>query len=258
MQIKDDLEIQSWEQFGAHDPLWAIITDSDKRGQRWDVEKFFKTGEAEIASVIGYLQKVSPIYGRKGKALDFGCGVGRLTQALGSYYDEVCGVDVSSSMIKYANEYNKKPHCTFVVNQKDDLSIFPNESFDFVYSNITLQHLEKYHSKRYIQEFVRLLKPHGILLFQLPSHTNWTGKGILVRLLPDRVADVLRGNTFTQLLLSVFGKHNIQFIKMRGTGRQEVQSMLAAAGAKILDVQDDHAAGSCWISYRYCAIKTNP
>ncbi len=44
-----------------------------------------------------------------GKALDFGCGVGRLTQALADYFNEVAGVDVSPTMVNKALEYNKKP-----------------------------------------------------------------------------------------------------------------------------------------------------
>ena len=41
--------------------------------------------------------------------LDIGCGVGRLTQALSSRFDECWGVDIAPSMIESANKLNRCP-----------------------------------------------------------------------------------------------------------------------------------------------------
>ena len=38
-----------------------------------------------------------------------------------------------------------------------------------VYSNIVLQHIHPHYSKQYLKEFLRVLKPGGMLVFQLPS-----------------------------------------------------------------------------------------
>ena len=38
---------RSWERFGRVDPLWAIVTWPGKKGNKWDPEEFFQTGEAE-------------------------------------------------------------------------------------------------------------------------------------------------------------------------------------------------------------------
>jgi len=75
---------QSWDEFGRKDPLWAILTDPVKRNRKWGLAEFFKTGELEIAQVMNYIETLRvPLQGRR--ALDFGCGVGRLTQALSPY-----------------------------------------------------------------------------------------------------------------------------------------------------------------------------
>jgi len=102
--------------------------------------------------------------------LDFGCGVGRLTQAFCDYFAECHGVDIAPSMIELADRYNRRGaaaryHC----NDRDDLSLFGDGTFCFVYSNLVLQHMEPAYSRKYIREFLRVLQPGGIALFQLPG-----------------------------------------------------------------------------------------
>jgi hypothetical protein len=42
---------------------------------------------------------------------------------------------------------------------------------------------------------------------------------------------------------------------MNAVPRAEVLELLSAAGARVLDVVEDDAAGSGWISFRYAATK---
>lgn len=105
--------------------------------------------------------------GNNGRALDFGCGVGRLSKALHFYFEEVCGVDISEEMVRLAREF--APECTFIFNQRNDLNVFQTDSFDFVYSGRVLQHQRsKETAKCYIAEFIRVIKPRGIIVFQMP------------------------------------------------------------------------------------------
>lgn len=57
-------------------------------------------------ALIEYVRSLNIDCPRK-HALDFGCGVGRLTQALAAHFDEVTGVDISPSMIKLAKKYSR-------------------------------------------------------------------------------------------------------------------------------------------------------
>jgi SAM-dependent methyltransferase len=163
-------ELQTnWDQFGRTDPMWAILTHQDKRGNGWRPDEFFATGRQEIADVLGYLAGLGLPKARRA-ALDFGCGLGRLTQALGEHFEWVTGVDIAPSMIEGARRHNRHgDRCRYVVNGRDDLSVFPDSSFDLIYSNIVLQHMKPEYSRRYIREFVRLLTPGGAAVFQIPS-----------------------------------------------------------------------------------------
>ena len=65
---------QTWDYLGEHDPLWAILSFPQKRGNRWQLEEFFATGQDEIDAVLQAVADRFPDVPR-GCALDFGCGV---------------------------------------------------------------------------------------------------------------------------------------------------------------------------------------
>ena len=107
---------QDWDHLAEIDPFWAVLTRRGRKGGRWDVDEFFATGEAEVAhvsSVAGKLGRPA----RAARALDFGCGVGRLTRALGTRFDAALGVDISAVMVERAKQLNVGfPACAFRVN----------------------------------------------------------------------------------------------------------------------------------------------
>lgn len=167
MELK---ELQrNWNAFGETDPLGAILTEPDKVGGNWEKGEFFGRGIDEIDQVMDYVWSLG-LTPRRGRALDFGCGVGRLTQALCRYFDRCHGVDIAPSMIQLAHAYNRfGPRCRYHLNAVDDLSLFPDGHFDFIYSNIVLQHMRTEYSRNYIKEFIRILASGGLAIFQLPS-----------------------------------------------------------------------------------------
>jgi hypothetical protein len=50
------------------------------------------------------------------------------------------------------------------------LKTFSDNSVDLIYTNIVLQHVTPDVTVAYLREFLRILKPAGVLVFQLPSH----------------------------------------------------------------------------------------
>jgi SAM-dependent methyltransferase len=125
---------ETWESLGQTDPLWAILSTEETRGNHWDLATFFQTGEDEVERLF-YLLKGLDISFSRGRALDFGCGVGRVTQALATRFDSVDGVDIAASMIRRASEYNRhQDRCTYHVNASSDLRLFKTSTFDVVYA----------------------------------------------------------------------------------------------------------------------------
>ena len=97
-----------WDRHARRDPLWAILSDPARKGGRWDLGRFMQTGVGEVASLLYQLQTLGLDVGR-GEVLDFGCGVGRLSQALAPHFQRVTGVDISAEMIEQAQSLNRFP-----------------------------------------------------------------------------------------------------------------------------------------------------
>lgn len=160
-----------WDALALDDPLWAVLSDPERRGRRWDLNEFMKTGEREVALLFHRLQELGlPCSERT--ALDFGCGVGRLTQALARRFSTATGVDISSAMIDLARRVSRRPNAFYVQSPGADpnLEALPAAPFDFIYSNIVLQHVPPDLAARCIGSMSRALAPQGVLVFQLPSH----------------------------------------------------------------------------------------
>lgn len=161
--------------------------EPEKRGGLWDRVEFFDTGKREITKVLGHLSSLGLV--PTGTALDFGCGVGRLTQALASHFSECWGVDISPRMLQHARAFNRFPStCHYVVNDAPDLKRFPDHRFNFIYSNIALQHIPTRYSLAYLREFNRILSPGGILAFQIIDVSD-SGVGTRLRFYGDRLRE---------------------------------------------------------------------
>ncbi len=265
MELKE-LQRNSNE-FGKRDPLWAIITWGDKKGGKWNADEFFETGKQEIREVMQYVEKLGLLQ-QRGRALDFGCGVGRLTQALANYFEEVVGIDIAPSMVKLAKQYNRfGARCIYYVNGADDLRLFSDQEFHFIYSNIVLQHMRPDYSKSYIKEFLRVLKPQGVLIFQLPSRDLATPRHIeTLNELVHNPSPVMESGWVKGFIKRyvpelfwkwyVDRKYAVQESKMEmyGIERAEVEEFLRNNGAHVVDVVQDGPTGG-WESFRYCVTK---
>jgi SAM-dependent methyltransferase len=164
-----------WEDAARKDPLWAILSDPAKRNRAWTLDEFFETGRRDIARLFADLRTLDTSL-EPGDALDFGCGVGRLTQALAPSFQRVTGVDISPTMIRLAGRLNRFPdRVRYLVNARPDLAVLPPASFDFVYSDIALQHIPPDQSRAYIAEFLRVLRPGGFAVFQLTAEHREAG-----------------------------------------------------------------------------------
>ena len=182
---------EAWNDWGKVDPLYAILTDPKYRHGGGDISEFLQGGEETVNGVLAQADEFA-IGQSRDAALDFGCGIGRLTGALSQYFANVTGVDIAPSMIKAARRlHSDKDNCEFLLNGHNDLRWIPDRSVDFVLSLLVLQHLESTAViESLLSEFVRVLRPGGAIVVQLPlkvpSHEiplpSWrTRSGVKVR-----------------------------------------------------------------------------
>lgn len=202
--------------------MFFILTDPDKKDRGWKPEEFFAHGREEIDTVLARLDELDLRNGRRERAMDFGCGVGRLTQALAGHYRCVDGVDCSAEMVRQARQLSESKRVAYWLNDTPDLEAF-KPGYDFVYSVITLQHMPPELQEGYVGEFVRVLRPGGLAVFQLPEGS--------------------------------YLDHPQPWLSMWGQDRDTVQDWVAAAGGRVIDVERSNHSGDGWVGWRYTAVK---
>jgi SAM-dependent methyltransferase len=166
-------EENSWEEKARENPLYAVMTvpelaDADSGAfTEKQLVMFFSKGRALYETHVKPLIALLPGSNRDPLVVEYGCGLGRILKAAAADGHRCAGVDISQTMLD---------HCKALVPEVRDLYLLrndgrcelPAESADIVYSYAVLQHVEKLSSYLLaVDEMCRLLKPGGILGFQI-------------------------------------------------------------------------------------------
>lgn len=234
---------QGWDELAELDPFWAIL-GSRARDTDFDLDAFFASGEVELSSVLdtAATSGVSPPFGQ---ALDFGCGLGRLVRAMSAGFEECVGIDVSARMVERARALNAdRPNCSFAVRQGSELG-YDTGSFDFVYSRLVLQHLSRSAAVRAVAELVRVARPGGLVVFQVPWQMPLRN-----RVQPRRrLWHALRAiGVPARVLHGPLGLHPVSLIAVP---EPEIRAVVERAGAAIVLAEPDDQAAPPARSYRY-------
>jgi ubiquinone/menaquinone biosynthesis C-methylase UbiE len=184
-----------------------------RRGQ--DDAGFLATAKDVIIGLEWELKRVPAEKRAAWKALEIGCGPGRLMLPMSRHFAEIHGVDVSDEMVARAKEMLKDvPNAQAHATDGASLKLFGDDFFDFVYSYAVFQHIPSREVVfDYMNEIRRVLKPGGFARLQfngLPrnssiddSYTTWAGARF-------SASEILE---FTQ-------SHGLQVLTLEGTATQ--------------------------------------
>lgn len=150
-----------------------------------DEEEFFATAREMAMALERELKRLPRTSNtRCRRALEIGCGPGRLMRPLSRHFGEIHGVDVSDEMIARARKNLASiPHAHPHHTNGADLAAFADDSFDFVYSYAVFQHIPSREVVfNYLNEARRVLKNGGILRAQINGldddvryYDTWSG-----------------------------------------------------------------------------------
>lgn len=172
-----------------------------------DEEEFYATAYETVYGLEYELKRFPRHANRRAwRALEIGCGPGRLMRPLSRHFGEIHGVDVSDEMIGLARQRLRDiPHAHPHVSYGADLRQFADESFDLVYSYAVFQHIpDRAVVMSYLKEARRVLKTGGLFWFQVnglpeadaPPDT-WNG----VKFRPEEVVAFANENDFQMYTL---------------------------------------------------------
>jgi ubiquinone/menaquinone biosynthesis C-methylase UbiE len=154
-----------WKTLGNLDPYYGVLSDPKFKLDKIDGpgrDEFFATGVQHVDYVLDAL-KADFGFAPRGKALDFGCGVGRITKALAPHFDTVVGLDISPGMLAQARA-NVTTYGIDNVTYSSSTSgeYLDAESYDFVHTYIVLQHIPTKIGEEIIRKMLNSTKIGGV------------------------------------------------------------------------------------------------
>jgi SAM-dependent methyltransferase len=210
-----DRSADDWNVLGETEPFFAVLTDERflrERMSEEDRDAFFASGEADIAHLIDLIAR--PDFAPK-SALDFGCGVGRLTRALAKRIERVAGVDVAPSMLRIARE--NVPQATFS-------NEIPDQRFDLIVSLIVFQHIPVRRGEQLLYELLSHLSDDGVAALQF----TFRRPGSFLR----RIARAIRGRVplVHRIAQRMRGERPMPYMQMNEYDLERVTAILLRHG----------------------------
>jgi SAM-dependent methyltransferase len=95
--------------------------------------------------------------------------------------------------------------------------MFPDTNYDFICSVISLHHIPPQFQRRYIRDFLRVLKPGGVAYFQTIHAHGWR------RLVPNFFADWVRKRR----------SHGEPIIPLYGLSDAEIRRIITSNNGKV-------------------------
>lgn len=152
---------EDWAEIGSTEPFFGVITHERFKRDVIDdaaIADFFASGQGDIDRQLAHMRA---LYGefQPNSALDFGCGVGRLTRPLAALTGDAVGVDISPGMLAEARR-TPVDGATFV-------DAIPDRHFDWVFSLTVLQHIPPERGYDIIHRLLRAVAPGGGITLQV-------------------------------------------------------------------------------------------
>ena len=169
---------QDWDERARVDAFHYIASWRED----WTEESFFQSGEKDYEAMVAPLLARSCWQPTGKTMLELGCGAGRMTKAFAARFGHVVALDISTEMLARAKALlPEASNIAWKLGNGSDLSEIPDQSVDFAFSYIVLQHMPTRElTLTYIREMLRVLKEGGVFLFQyngLERPTmNWKGR----------------------------------------------------------------------------------
>lgn len=134
-----------WEELAATDAYFAVATYDRYRSGAIDDDarhEFFESGRRHVEEVWNSFGERYGAVPRPVRALDYGCGVGRVLLPLAERCKTVTGVDISDVMLEQTRENAEKRGVSNVQLIGVDEFERGGGNYDFVHSYIVLQHIK--------------------------------------------------------------------------------------------------------------------
>jgi len=224
LQLMFDRIAKAWQDFGHTEPHWSVMVDEAFKQAHIgeNIEAFYDSGKHDVEFFLNFVRRsgISPSFE---KALDYGCGVGRLTMALSDYARHVTGLDISPPHLRLGTERARDQGIANVafetVAKVADLDRYTG--FDLVISRIVLQHNPPPVMAAIYAKLLLALAPGGMAVVQMPTYIHQQSFSAARYLDTDQPQ-----------------------MEMNGLPQSIIFSIIEEAGCRVLEVREDESTGN--------------
>ena len=163
------MDDNKWDDFAKKNPEYYILTRDVDYSTREGKRIFFESGKKFTNKT---LKNVSPLLPDKERALEIGCGIGRLTLPHSNYFDEVIAVDIAPTMLaklkENAAKFGHENIKTYISSER-----WWQFKISYAYSYLVFQHIEDVGIiEQYISRIASCLKRGGIAQIQFDTRNT--------------------------------------------------------------------------------------
>jgi SAM-dependent methyltransferase len=165
-----------WEHYGSKDPYYGVLSIPEFHSDRMSDEakaKFFASGVVDVDS---YIELAQSTYGALNfdTALDYGCGVGRLSRRLADLFTQVIAVDISDSMLENAQQNLQGRNVHF-----ENAARMTSRPVNFMLSQMVFQHIRPENGLKIIPTLLDRLR--GTAIIEMPIRDKASSAWRLLR-----------------------------------------------------------------------------
>lgn len=170
----------TWEEKAKINPMYAVMSvdefeEADTNPTKEQLELFYSQGERFWNRWFH-----SFFYDTVGdpslRIMEYGCGMGRILNHASTIFNNVYGVDISKTQLKFLKQYaiNSDRMNTLLLDEYGKIPVEDN-FFDRIYSYAVFQHIKNNNDLvKAISEISRVLKPEGLIKLQFRTIHNLT------------------------------------------------------------------------------------
>ena len=219
----------AWRRWGETDPYYGVLADARFRRDAIADHKdaFWSSGDVYLREQLHCAELHCGAVVR-GRALDFGCGVGRLSIPMARQFEEVVALDVAPAMIEEARRNAVEAGVANLdIQMSDDMLSAAPGRFDLVMSCMVLQHIPVRRGMPIIQRLLERTAQGGLAALHVcVDRTDTVFSGLRYRIqcsVPGAhgLINILRGRRFDEPFMQMNAyplQHILQLSRSLGFG----------------------------------------
>lgn len=165
---------QTWSGLGATEPHWSVLSHEAYAPDRIEENRpnFYASGKQDVDVIEGVLRRHGIPLRSFLACVEYGAGVGRVTQHLAARAQWVRALDISPNHLELAREWlaGQKVSNVELILASNLATFGMDEPFDFWFSRIVLQHNPPPIIAMILKRMFSMLVPGGVALFQVPTY----------------------------------------------------------------------------------------